>query len=118
MQTIYNQYAAHYIFIPDVGYISHCMICTDSEGVVIAVKPFYLETENTIWCQGVIILHCEEHFDIKELMLISNKNKLQFSDVCEHIGFVEDKGYHATLLSSFNFSTMTPYDETLHTLLQ
>ncbi|MDO4779762.1 MAG: hypothetical protein Q3992_01915, partial [Bacteroides sp.] len=115
---IYNRYSAHYIFIPNVGYVSHCMICIGGGGIVVDIQPFYSETESTEWCQGVIILHYEGYCNIKELMLISDRNKLQYSDVCERIDFVKEKGYRATLLSSFDFSTMTPCDGTQRTLLR
>lgn len=118
MQTIYNRYSAHYIFIPSVGYVSNCMICIGGGGIVVDIQPFYSETESTEWCQGVIVLHSEGCCNVEELMLVSNKSKLQYSDVFELINLVREKGYYATLLSSFNFSTMTPCDGTQHTLLR
>lgn len=53
-----KRYAAHYVYLPDKGYLKQHVVEVE-QGVVVKVFPLEGEMENVEWFPGVIILSAE-----------------------------------------------------------
>lgn len=124
-----KRYAAHYLFLPDVGFIKQYVVEIVGEGVVKTVYPLIEEIESVEWRPGIIALLSKD--EIKNIgMIFTNipmfesnlPNVLNQSSQCFLKAFEESllrkKNLYPYLFYPFDFISMQPVSGTQHRLLQ
>lgn len=125
-----KKFAAHYLLIPEIGYIKHFVIEVDSNGMCCTISPLNVEIENVEWYPGVIALVDHSLLINKEIKGSTSKKEvdplISFNldlFTCDKIDNYEilnnalkeaGKLYIPYLLYPFDFNLMQPVAETLH----
>ena len=134
-----KRYAAHYLFLPKVGFIKQQVVEITTEGVVQNIFPLKEEIESVEWFPGVIALISEIDAEIiknngvilKIIPLIKKNTESLFKNQCivleqsSHCFFEALEEYKKRGISlfpflfyPFDFTSMQPVAGTQHRLLR
>ena len=127
-----KRFAAHYLLLPDVGFIRQQVVEIADEGYVRDVFPLTEEIESVEWMPGVIVLLSESQMEeIKNTEMFSkNISVFQFNfpivsdqtSQCfkEALAASEKRGevLFPYLFYPFDFTSMQPVAGTRHRLLR
>ena len=127
-----KRFAAHYLLLPDVGFIKQQVVEITDEGVVRDTFPLTEEIESVEWMPGVIVLlPADQLEEIKNTgMILKNIPVFQInlpsvsnqSSQCfnEYLQEAEKKGeaLFPYLFYPFDFTSMQPVAGTRHRLLR
>ena len=124
-----KRFAAHYLLLPDVGFIRQQVVEITDEGYVRDVFPLTEEIESVEWMPGLIALLPENKIKNTE-MFSKNISVFQFNlpvvsdqtSSCpkEFLAVSEERGevLFPYLFYPFDFTSMQPVDGTRHRLLR
>lgn len=127
-----KRFAAHYLLLPDVGFVRQQVIEITDEGIVCDIFPLIEEIESVEWMPGVIVLLSATRYEEIKNIGMFEKNISMFqinlpnvsnqSSQCFKIAFDELKRRGETLFPylfyPFDFTSMRPVAGTRHRLLR
>lgn len=134
-----KRFAAHYLFLPKVGFMRQQVVEVSDEGSVRCFFPLTEEIESVEWMPGVIALLSEDEIKILKNPVTSSIDVTGFSDKkalfvkgtslileqsspCfrEMLSYYEKKGedLFPYLFYPFDFTSMQPVAGTQHKLLR
>ncbi len=108
-----RRFAAHYLFIPEYGFLKQYVVEITDAGYVSCIFPFTQEIESVEWFPGVILLAKE-----KELENILQQWELVTGNITDVESFLEKNHLFPYLLYPFDFISMQPVAGTRHRLLR
>ena len=124
-----KRFAAHYLLLPDVGFIRQQVVEIADEGYARDIFPLTEEIESVEWMPGLIALlpdneiknteMFEKNIPVFQINLssVSNQSSQCFN---EYLQEAEKKGeaLFPYLFYPFDFTSMQPVDGTRHRLLR
>ena len=124
-----KRFAAHYLLLPDVGFIRQQVVEITDEGYARDIFPLTEEIESVEWMPGLIALlpdneiknteMFEKNIPVFQINLpsVSNQSSQCFN---EYLQEAEKKGeaLFPYLFYPFDFTSMQPVDGTRHRLLR
>lgn len=120
-----KRFAAHYLFLPDVGFMKQHVVEITVEGAVRSIFPLKEEVESVEWFPGVIVLLPETDLEIEiniSILLKKHPNVLEqtsqcFSEVLD--GYKKREiALFPFLFYPFDFTSMQLVAGTQHRLLR
>lgn len=117
-------FAAHYLFLPNVGFMKQQVVEISDEGTVRCFFPLTEEIESVEWMPGVIALLSKDEIErikspmtfMENVIGLSEKKALFFEDSSSVLDQRED--LFPYLFYPFDFTSMQPVAETRHRLLR
>ena len=124
-----KRFAAHYLLLPDVGFIRQQVVEIADEGYARDIFPLTEEIESVEWMPGLIALLPDNEIKNTEMFeknipvfQINPSNILNQSSRCfeESLKELKEKGevLFPVLFYPFDFISMQPVDGTRHRLLR
>lgn len=108
-----KRFAAHYLFVPEYGFLKQYVVEIRDAGYVSCIFPFTQEIESVEWYPGAILLAKEEEFED-----ILPQWEPMGGDIIGIEAFLKKNRLFPHLLYPFDFTSMQPVAGTRHRLLR